>query len=132
MAAAAAGHFRHVVDALRLEFGIADRQHLVEQQDVRLEVRRDREGEPHVHAARIAFDRGVDEFAHAGELDDLVEAVAHLGAAHAEDGAVQIDILPAAKLGMESGADFSEQAVDLAVDHRPPFLVGSVIRRTGS
>ena len=48
-------------------------EHLVEQQDVGIEVGRHREGEAHVHAARIALDRRVDELGDLGELDDGVE-----------------------------------------------------------
>ena len=48
---------------LRLELGVADRQHLVDHQDLGLEVRRDGEGEPDVHADRVALDRRVDELA---------------------------------------------------------------------
>ena len=42
-------------------------------QDLRLEVRRDGEREPHVHAARVALDRRVEELLDLGEGDDLVE-----------------------------------------------------------
>ena len=63
----------HPPEAALLELGVADREHLVDEQDLRLEVRGDGEREPHVHAARVALDRRVDELLDAGELDDLVE-----------------------------------------------------------
>ena len=49
-----------------------------------------------------------------------------LGSAHAEDRAVQVDVLPAGQLGMEAGADL-EQRADPAVQIGIPW-VGSVIR----
>ncbi len=47
----------HLAEALTLERGVADREHFVDEQDVRLEVRRDRERQPHLHAARVVLDR---------------------------------------------------------------------------
>ena len=71
----------HLAEALLLELGVADRQHLVDDQDLRLEMRRHGEGEPHVHAARVALDRRVEELLDLGEGDDLVELALDLGAA---------------------------------------------------
>ena len=53
----------HLAQALVLERRVADRQHLVDEQDLRLEVGGDGEGQPHVHAARVALDRRVEELA---------------------------------------------------------------------
>ena len=66
----------HPPEAAPLELGVAHGQHLVDEQDLGLEVRGDREREPHVHAARVALHGRVDELLDAGELDDLVEACA--------------------------------------------------------
>ena len=63
----------HLPEALALEGDVADREHLVDEQDLRVEVRRDGEGQAHVHAARVALDRRVEELVDLGELDDLVE-----------------------------------------------------------
>ena len=75
----------HPAEAAALELGVADGEHLVDEQDLRLEVRRDGEGEPHVHAARVALHRRVDELLDLGELDDLVELARDLAPLHAED-----------------------------------------------
>ena len=61
-----------------------------------------------------------------GELDDLVELAADLRRAHAEDGAVEEDVLAAGQLGVEAGADL-EQRADAAAD-ADPARVGSVMR----
>ena len=58
------------VHALALERLVADGQHLVDEQDVGVDVHGDGEGEPHVHARRVELHLGVDELADAGEVDD--------------------------------------------------------------
>jgi hypothetical protein len=50
-----------------------------------------------------------------GEGDDLVELAADLRAWHAEDRAIQVDVLAAGQLGMEPGAHL-EQGGDPAAD----------------
>ena len=68
---------------------------------------------------RVVLDGRVDELLDLGERDDLVELPLDLAAAHAEDGAVQIDVLAAGQLRMEAGADL-EQRADAAVDLDAP------------
>src|SRR5207302_881400 len=51
----------HFSETLPLERNVADCQDLVDDEDVRLEVCSDREGEADVHTARIALHRRVDE-----------------------------------------------------------------------
>ena len=72
-----------LAEALALERLVADREHLVEQEHVRVQVRRDREAEPHVHPRRVGAHGPVDRLLELGERDDLVEALADLGAARA-------------------------------------------------
>jgi hypothetical protein len=105
----------HEVDALALEGQIADRQHLVQQQDVRLQVSRDREGQPHVHAAGVPLHRCADEVADLGEGDDGVELARDLGFAHAQDRAVQKDVLASGQFAVKAGAHL-QQATQAAVD----------------
>ena len=59
-----------------------------------------------------------------GEVDDLVELPVDLRLAHAEDRAVQVDVLPAGQLGVEARADL-EQRADAPVD------LGAAVRRLG-
>ena len=98
----------HLSEALLLKARVADREHLVDDEDLRLEVRGDGEGQPHVHAARVALHRRVDELLDLGERDDLVELPADFRLAHAEDRAVQKDVLPAGQLGVKTGADLEQ------------------------
>ncbi len=79
--AVAAGDLVHLPQALLLKLGIADREHLVDDQDLRLQMRRDGEGQAHVHPGGIALDRRIEEPLDLGEGDDLVELAPDLGAA---------------------------------------------------
>ena len=117
----------HLAQALPLELGVADGEDLVDEQDLRLEVRRDGERQPHVHAAGVVLDRRVDEPLDLGEGDDLVELARDLRPAHAEDRAVEVDVLAPGQLGVEAGADL-EQRADPAADRRRGRSVGSVMR----
>ena len=115
----------HPPEAPPLELRVAHREHLVDEQDLRLEVGRDGEREPDVHAARVALDRCVDEPLHAGELDDVVEALLDLPALHPEDRPVQVDVLASCELLVEARPDL-EQAADATAD-LGPSLVGNAI-----
>ena len=100
-----------------LKRDVADRQHFVHEQNFAVEVRGHREREAQVHAARVVLHRRVDEGRDLGELDDLVELAPDFRTAHAQDGAVQEDVLAAGELGVKAGADL-EQAGDAAAAAR--------------
>ena len=68
-------------------------------------MRGDGEGELDVHAAGIALDRGVDELAALGELNDVLHLGVDLLLGHAEDCAVHVDILAPGQLAVKAGAD---------------------------
>src|SRR5208282_3852753 len=74
-----------------------------------------RERQPHIHAAGVALDGGVDEFLQLREGDDLVELARDLSLLHAQNGAIEIDVLAAGEFRMEAGADL-EQGTNAAVD----------------
>ena len=110
----------HPPEAAALELGVADGEHLVDEQDLRLELCGDREGEANGHPARVPLDRRVDEALDAGELHDLGELPGDLATLHAEHRAVQVDVLAPGQLRMEAGADL-EQAAHAPADLRPPL-----------
>ena len=98
-----------LVEALVGEALVAHRQHLVDEQHVRVDMDRDREAEAHVHAGRVGLDGRVDELADLGELDDLVEALGDLPLRQAEHDAVDEDVLAPGDLRVESGAELDER-----------------------
>ena len=63
-----------LVEALLLEGGVADGEHLVDEQDLGVHLDHHREGEAHEHARRVVLELQVDEVAQLGEVDDRVEA----------------------------------------------------------
>ena len=68
----------HPLVALLAEALVADREHLVDQDDRLVEGRDHREAEPHLHAAGEVPERRVEEVADLGEVDDLVEPLGDL------------------------------------------------------
>ena len=107
--AAAGPEAVEVLEALLLEVSITDREHLVDQEDLRLQVHGHREPEAHIHAGRVVLDRGVHEVAEAGELDDRVVVALHLAQPKAEQRAVELDVLAAGVLGLEARAELQER-----------------------
>ena len=95
--------------ALSLEVLVADREHLVEQEHVRLDVRSDGETESHVHPRRIGPHRQVDEPLELGERDDLVHQLANACAREPVDRPVQEDVLAPGEIGMETRAELEQR-----------------------
>src|SRR5882757_1508905 len=95
------GEGGHAVDAAALVGRIADGENLIDDKDLRLEMRRDAEREADVHPAGVALDGHVEELLDLGKSDDLIEFAADLRAAHAQDAAVEEDVLAAGELGVE-------------------------------
>ena len=60
-------------ETLALEVLVAHREDLVDEQHVRIDVGRDGEREPHVHARRIRLHAGIEEVPELGEVHDRRE-----------------------------------------------------------
>jgi hypothetical protein len=65
--------FAQPAEALLLEVGVAHGQRLVDDEDVGIDMRDDREGEAHGHAGGVGLDGLVDELADIGEGQDVGE-----------------------------------------------------------
>src|SRR5205823_493536 len=89
----------------------------IDQKNLRLKMRCDRESKPHIHSARITLHRSIEEFFDLGEGDDLIEFFLNFGACHSEDRAVEKNIFPAGQLRMKTGSNFKKSA-DPAVNIR--------------
>ena len=68
----------HSLVAFFLEVLVADRENLVEKQDLRVDGGRDGKSEPGDHSRRVGSDRVVDELLELGELDDVVDPRLHV------------------------------------------------------
>ena len=105
--------------ALALEPFVADREDLVDEEHVGLDVGGHGEAEAHEHARRVVLHRGVDELLEPRELDDVVEAPIEVTFGEAEDRAVQVDVLASAQLHVEAGAEFEQRGQTADVRHAP-------------
>ena len=86
---------------------VAHRERLVDHQDVGVDVRDDREGEPDDHAGRVRLDRLIDELADAGKLRRSASSRASISPGRqSENRAVEKDVLAAGELRVETGAQF--------------------------
>src|SRR6266576_4755358 len=116
--ASCAGDIAHLAEAFFLEIYVADGQDFIDEENLRLEVSSDSEGQADVHAGRVVLYGGVNEFFELGEGYDFVELALDFALAHAEDGAGEKRVFVAGQLGMKAGADFEERPA-AAVNLRP-------------
>src|SRR5689334_25365490 len=100
----------HLVQALLLKRVIANRQHFVNDENLRLQMRGDRKREAHVHAAAVAFDGCVDKLLDFGKRDDLVKLALDLVARHTENRSVEKNVFATAELRMKACAHFEQTA----------------------
>ena len=111
----------HFGKRLSLKSLIADGEDLVDDQDIGIDFDGDGKGKAHGHPARVSFERLVDEFVEAGEVDNRLFFLVHFAAFETEEGAVQVNVLAAGKFGMEAGAEIEERG-DFAVDTDAAFV----------
>ena len=94
----------HFFQTLLLEIHVADRQHLVHDHDLAVQMRSDGEGQLDEHAGGIPLHRGVDKVPHLGKFDDVLHFGVDLCFGHAQDRTVHVDILPAGHFPVEPGS----------------------------
>ena len=68
---------------LTLEEVVSNAEHLIDKQNVRIDMGRNRKTETGVHARRVPLDRSIDELLEPREGDDVIEAPANLIPRHA-------------------------------------------------
>src|SRR6266478_8961679 len=93
--AAGTGNVSHLPEAFTLEFDVPDGEDFVHQKNFGLQVRGHCKSQTYKHAAGIMLHRSVNEFVQFGEGHDFIEFAGNFLAAHAQDGAAQISVLPA-------------------------------------
>ena len=98
-----------------LEGLVTHSEHLVEQEDVEVDLDRDRVREPEQHAGGVVLQLLVDEPLELGEADNVVEPRVQLAAGESEKRAVHADVVARVQLEVEADAKLDEgreQAVD--------------------
>jgi hypothetical protein len=103
-------------EALALERLVTDGEHLVDEEDVGVDVHRHREPEPDVHARRVVAHLHVDELLELRERHDLVEHTRDVALREAEDRCIHEDVLAPGELGMEARAQLEQRRQPAARD----------------
>ncbi len=98
----------HAIEAFLLEHRISYRQHFVENDNLRIQVGRDRKGQSNIHPAGVIFHWNIDELLQSGEFHDLIEPFAHFFSGKPKHGSVQVNVIPTGKFGMKTGPNFQE------------------------
>src|SRR6516164_5542789 len=81
---------------------------------------RHRKCQPHIHTRGVVLHGRIQKLLHLGKGDNLVEFLADFAPSHAQDGAVQENVLASRQLRVKPGADF-EEACDTSPNHSPPL-----------
>ena len=108
-------HRAHAPHALCLEPGIANRQGFVDDQDIRSDMRGNREGKTDIHAAGVGLYRLIDIGSDIGKSHDVVQPLGDLLFGETHNRGVDHRILAPGKLGIEPCPQF-EQCGDSPVD----------------
>ena len=112
---AAVENLTHLVSALLAERAVADRQHLVEDDDVRIDQTGDGKREPALHAARQLLELIVLEVLKLGKINDLVVFCIHESPGVAEERAAQVGVLPHRHVSVKTRCKLQE-CCDIALD----------------
>ena len=91
------------IEALPLEGSVADGEHLVDEQHVRLDVDRHREAEPDVHPGRVVLHRLVDEPLEPRRTRRSRRSAWISRRRSPSTDRVHVDVLATGELGMEAG-----------------------------
>ena len=97
-----------VLVALSLELLVPNRDHLIDDEDLRANHDSDRETQSDVHPAGEVLKGGINVLPDVSELDDLVNEEVDLTLGESKDGCVEPDVLPPGQLRVESGADLQK------------------------
>ena len=88
---------------------VPDGEHLVDEQHVRVAVRRDGESEPHGHAGGVRLDGSIEKLLDARKPHDIVEPSRDLLLRQPEQQARDLDVFPARDLRVEPGAELEQR-----------------------
>ncbi len=110
--------FENSPEATLLEFGIANGQNFIDQNNVRIDVQRHAARQPRIHPGRVVFHRLVQKFPQPGKLDDAFEAFVNILAGHAHHDAVVKNVFHAAEFGMKPDPQFEHRGNSPARAHR--------------
>ena len=102
-------HGMEDVEALLLKRGVPNREHLVDQQDLGIDLDRHRESEPDLHAGRVVLQLELAELLELGEFDHAVVALARLLRRESHHDAVQDHVVAGGQLHVEADAQLDQR-----------------------
>src|SRR6266508_4243998 len=94
--------------ALLLEALVADCQDFVEQENVKRNLNRNRESEPHQHSRRVVLELLIDEALELRKLEDLVELRVELSFRKAGERRSDPNVLAGGETRVEADAELDE------------------------
>ena len=98
-----------LLEALLLERRVADREDLVDEQDVGVHLDHHAERQADHHPARVVLELDLGELAELGEVDDLIEPAAGLARAEAEHRGVDHHVLTGRQVRVEPHPELDER-----------------------
>ena len=97
-------HILHFTQTFFLETCVADGKDFIKNENFRLQMGGDTEGETDIHAGRVPFYRSVYEVFDLGEVNNLVEFLPDFLLAHPQDRAVEKNVFPTGQLRVKPGS----------------------------
>src|SRR5437660_11966800 len=88
---AAVDDFVHLRKACLLELRVAHRQHFIDNEDLRIQVRRYGKCQSHIHPTEVTLDRRLEKSLASLKIYYVAEFRANFAPAHAQDCSVHID-----------------------------------------
>jgi hypothetical protein len=125
--AAIRGNLADSTQAFALERDVADSQYLVHEEDLGLKMSSYGKSQSHVHTRGVMLHRRVNELFNFREGHDAIELAVDVLGSHAQNCAVQIDILAPCQFSVKTCTDFQERT-------NPPIQVchtGGWLRNAG-
>src|SRR5258708_19681344 len=92
----------HSIQALSLETSIANRQHFIHQQNLRLQISSDGECQTNIHPTSVSLDRRIDKLSDFRERYDIIEFPSDLCPNHAEARPTHLYIFPTTTLTLKT------------------------------
>src|SRR5207248_9570164 len=96
------GDILHLAKAFLLKRHVANRKNFIDDQDLRIEMSGNGEGQAYIHPAGIAFYRRVKKLFNFSKRDDAVKVAFDFLPAHAQDAAVHEDVFTTGQFGMKT------------------------------
>ena len=95
-------------NTLLLERLIAHRKNLIHQEDIRVRMHRNREGQTQVHTRRVELHLGIDKVVNLSEIHNRIEGSLNLILGHTQNRAVEVHVIAAGQIRVETSAHLNQ------------------------